>query len=72
MAYKRGVLGIVGATFRTVVDNDADGYLAVQGSAYLPHKCNEWVIGGPEEAQALIDDLQAYIANRKASEGVKA
>jgi hypothetical protein len=25
--------------------------------AYLPHSCDEWVIGGPEQIQALIDDL---------------
>jgi hypothetical protein len=25
--------------------------------AYLPHSCDEWLIGGPEQIQALIDDL---------------
>lgn len=24
---------------------------------YLPHSCDEWLIGGPEQIQALIDDL---------------
>jgi hypothetical protein len=27
--------------------------------AYLPHSCNEWMIGGPEEIAALISDLEA-------------
>ena len=29
--------------------------------AYLPHKCDEWVIGGPEEVKALIEDLSAAL-----------
>ena len=24
---------------------------------YLPHSCDEWVIGGKKEAQDLVDDL---------------
>jgi hypothetical protein len=31
--------------------------------AYLPHSCDEWVIGGKEEIQALIDDLTEVIKN---------
>lgn len=27
--------------------------------AYLPHSCDEWVIGDVEQVQALIDDLTA-------------
>lgn len=26
--------------------------------AYLPHSCEEWVIGGPDEVRALIADLE--------------
>lgn len=36
--------------------------------AYLPHSCDEWVIGGPEQIQAMIDDL---IAALRALEGEK-
>ena len=28
---------------------------------YLPHSCDEWIIGGPEQIQALIDDLTAVL-----------
>lgn len=27
----------------------------------LPHSCEEWVIGGVEEAKALIRDLQGFV-----------
>ena len=27
----------------------------------LPHSCDQWVIGGVEEAKAMIEDLQAAI-----------
>ena len=30
--------------------------------AYLPHSCDEWVIGGPDEVRVMIDDLQAALA----------
>ena len=29
--------------------------------AYLPHSCSEWVIGSPQEAKALIEDLYVFI-----------
>ena len=29
---------------------------------YLPHSCDEWVIGGPEQIQALIADLQEALS----------
>lgn len=25
---------------------------------YLPHSCDEWIIGGPEQIKAMIQDLQ--------------
>lgn len=31
------------------------------GTAYLPHSCSEWVIGGKDEVVALIEDLQAAL-----------
>lgn len=27
-------------------------------AVYLPHSCDNWVIGGPDQIQALINDLQ--------------
>lgn len=30
---------------------------------YLPHSCSEWVIGGREQVEALIADLQATLNN---------
>jgi len=29
-----------------------------QDEAYLPHRCDEWVIGGPDQVKQLILDLQ--------------
>lgn len=34
----------------------------MKGGVYLPHNCDEWVIGGAEEIRSLIQDLSdAYI-----------
>ena len=30
----------------------------VERCAFLPHSCDEWVIGGPNEVKQLIADLQ--------------
>lgn len=30
-------------------------------TVYLPHSCDEWVIGGREQIKALIEDLQAIL-----------
>ncbi len=29
-----------------------------RNAAYLPHSCDEWIIGGEEEIKAMIRDLQ--------------
>jgi len=29
--------------------------------AYLPHECDEWVIGGKKEVECLIKDLQEIL-----------
>lgn len=34
----------------------------VRTGVYLPHSCDEWVIGGPEQIRALIVDLEAALA----------
>lgn len=31
-------------------------------TVFLPHSCNEWVIGGADEVRAMIEDLQAVLA----------
>jgi hypothetical protein len=31
------------------------------GVAFLPHSCQEWVIGGPKEVKAMIEDLQEIL-----------
>lgn len=30
-------------------------------TAFLPHSCDAWVIGGPEQIKAMIEDLQAIL-----------
>lgn len=42
--------------------SDVD-YVIPDFCVYLPHSCNEWIIGGKEEVEALIRDLQAVIDN---------
>jgi hypothetical protein len=31
------------------------------GVAMLPHSCDEWIIGGREQVEALIEDLQGVL-----------
>lgn len=40
-----------------------DGGEQVAPQVSLPHSCEAWVIGGPEQAMALIADLQAALAS---------
>lgn len=35
------------------------------GTAFLPHSCDAWVIGGKEQIQELIDDLLAVLDGMK-------
>ncbi len=37
-------------------ENDYD-FHSYKPTAYLPHSCDNWVIGGPEQVKALIEDL---------------
>lgn len=42
-----------------VVDSRQDGYVKIQHPCvYLPHSCEEWVIGGPDQIEQLISDLK--------------
>ena len=45
-------------------DARSDG-LPEYGEVYLPHSCDEWVIGGPEQVRALIADLETVLGGRK-------
>lgn len=49
MAYTKGELSIW---------KDYWGETPEKLVAQLPHSCDEWVIGGPDEIKALIEDLQ--------------
>ena len=42
-----------------IIDS-SDNFDTIKG-VYLPHACDEWVIGGPEQIKALIADLQAAL-----------
>lgn len=37
--------------------------------AYLPHSCEQWVIGGPAEVRMLIEDLRAALRVMEAKAG---
>ena len=44
-----------------VVDTE-NGYRASRvPCVHLPHSCDQWVIGGPEQIRALIADLRAAL-----------
>lgn len=51
MTYKKGMLKY-GKTWDSTEDYD------VIYAAYLPHSCDEWVIGGKEEIANLMTDLE--------------
>lgn len=67
MAYERGDLRIAPFCHKDMVDGylcehqhptDARGdYSKLSGGVFLPHSCDEWVIGGTEELNTLIADL---------------
>lgn len=48
--------------YRNITDSRVDGYPDVPaGHVYLPHSCDEWVIGGREQIEALMSDLEAAL-----------
>jgi len=53
MSYKKG---------KIKVDNEY-GPMGCEDKVciYLPHSCDEWIIGGVEEAELMIEDLQEAI-----------
>lgn len=40
-----------------IQDARNDGALYMHPCVFLPHSCNEWVIGGPEQILTMIEDL---------------
>ncbi len=41
---------------------DSRAYVKVkENQVFLPHSCDEWIIGGPENVEMLIIDLQKYL-----------
>ena len=71
--YKKHDLTLTGPCTDTHDDWDEVPHYHVYGHfdvyphpvAYLNHSCDEWVIGGAEEVQAMIDDLTAILAQLK-------
>lgn len=51
----------------SVMDSRVSGYPVITG-AYLPHSCDEWVIGGREQIEILIADLQEALKTTTASD----
>jgi len=56
MAYGKGMVKKAG---------ENDGLMAEPGEFYLPHSCDEWVIGTREQAEQLIADLQELLSQEK-------
>ena len=54
---------------------DEDGFLTweegVRPCVFLPHSCEEWVIGGPEQIRALIHDLEAALVTLSVPHGFR-
>jgi len=41
-----------------VLDSNNNSETMPDGTVYLPHRCQEWVVGGKKEVRQLIEDLQ--------------
>ena len=61
--YRTGDLQLAEPGWNTVDARDDNYHPGVDAPyAYLSHSCNEWVGGGLENLQALLDDVQRAIA----------
>lgn len=62
--YTKGEVRIALPTWK---DNDGEdrydgfGLEKYKGQAYLPHSCDEWIVGGRKEVEQLIEDLQELL-----------
>ena len=71
--YKKDYLTLTGACFNTHDNSNEVPHYHVYGHfetfpypvVYLEHSCDEWIIGGAKQVQALIDDLTAILAQLK-------
>ncbi len=61
MAYKKGEVEM-GKQIYPDYRKDEYGHYETYRVIELPHSCDEWVIGGKEEALQLIADLQELLA----------
>ena len=52
---------------RRAAHNDA----CAVGDVFLPHSCDEWVIGGKKEIALLIADLQEILKHMETSDETK-
>lgn len=71
MAYKKGMIEV--ATAESIRKENpqmdptddplsyAPPYAEQLPVVFLPHSCQEWVIGGPAEVRQMIEDLQAIL-----------
>ena len=47
---------------RCCMTDERNNYADVEpGMAYLPHSCEQWIVGGKDQIRALIDDLTALL-----------
>lgn len=66
MAYKSGMLRVVTTP---MIDTGTSDYAKVKkGAAFLPHRCDSWIIGSGAQVEWLIQDLQAYLNGEYAPE----
>jgi len=65
-ADKSGLCGCDDAFCSRLFDARGDYGPPANGSVYLPHSCDQWVIGGPEQIRALIADLEKALAQSDA------
>jgi len=61
--YKKGDLEVAVVSYDAREENgyDDDYKYANKKVIQLPHSCDEWVIGGKEEAEQMIEDLKEAI-----------
>lgn len=73
--YRRGMLFVERRAERPACEDCAEGWCDAHERfpfqphewpdhapvAWLPHSCDEWVLGGPDEVRGLIADLQAAL-----------
>ena len=54
--YKKGEIEVVWPP--ETVSDSRDDYEHWSGVAYLPHSCDQWIIGGRQQIKDMISDLE--------------